>query len=196
MLLACYKDNHRVFGENYVQELVEKAGVLPNDIQWHFIGHLQSNKTKLILSIPNLAMVETVDSLKLAKALNKSAAELRKQPLNIMVQVNTSGEDTKSGANPKDAIELVGSIMKECPSLKVSGLMTIGRPGSPPDQPDFKFLAELKKQICEKYSIDTEEFELSMGMSNDFERAIEFGSTSVRVGSNIFGVREPKKTAV
>jgi len=195
MILACYKDNHKIFGENYVQELVEKASQLPEDIEWHFIGHLQGNKAKLIVNIPNLAMVETVDNLKLAKTLDKHAKQLRKSPLPVMVQVNTSGEDTaKSGCEPSECVQLVDDIKKECPNLKLSGLMTIGRPDAPPDQPDFILLSNLKKVVCEKLSIRGEDFDLSMGMSHDFEQAIQFGSTSVRVGSSIFGLREKKST--
>lgn len=95
LIEACYKAGHRNFGENYVQELCEKAAKLPQDIQWHFIGHLQSNKTKQIASVPNLFMVETVDREKIATALEKEIVKSgRKIPLNVMVQVNTSGEES------------------------------------------------------------------------------------------------------
>jgi len=196
MVMACYKDNHKHFGENYVQELVQKAELLPKDIQWHFVGHLQANKCKILLGISNLAMVETVDSLKLAKTLNKYSGELRLTPLPILLQVNTSGETSKSGVEVSKCVEIMGDIIKECTHLKMSGLMTIGNPEASEDQPDFKCLVDLRNQVCDKYSINPDDFGLSMGMSHDFEQAIQFGSTNVRVGSSIFGARESKKNSL
>ena len=157
MLQAVYDAGQRHFGENYVQEIVDKAPTLPSDIKWHFIGHLQSNKCKkLVTGVPSLYMVESVDSTKLANKLNTAVAaagnditkahaskllqddtachplpptHTEREPLNIMVQVNTTQEPQKSGVEPKDASALVGHVMKDCPALKFAGLMTIGKLG-------------------------------------------------------------------
>ncbi|KAL6058086.1 Pyridoxal phosphate homeostasis protein [Balamuthia mandrillaris] len=189
---ACFEETgHVYFGENYVQELVDKAKQLPTELQWHFVGHLQSNKCKQLCAIPNLHMVETVDSVKLAKALNKAAAaatETRTSPLNVMVQINTSSEDTKSGTTPETCVEVVEEVIQTCPNLRFCGLMTIGRPGPSPEI-DFRLLRDCRKRLCEKLQLNEEEVELSMGMSSDYLTAIEEGSTNVRVGSSIFGAR-------
>merc|ERR1712232_1096766 len=106
---ACYNAGQRHFGENYVKELLEKAPLLPDDIEWHFLGHLQSNKVKQLLTVKNLSVVETVDSLKLAKKLN-TASEQRTKPLVVYVQVNTSKENSKSGVEPLAVNDLVTAI--------------------------------------------------------------------------------------
>jgi len=191
LIKECYDAGQRVFGENYAQELTEKAKQLPSDIEWHFIGTLQSNKIKMLLSVPNLTMIETVHSKKLAQKLDKECQSVRPtNPLKIMVEVNTSGEETKSGIQPNECPDLVKYIINDLKYLKFCGLMTIGRPNAPPDQPDFRCLLDCRKQICEALSLDPNTFELSMGMSQDFEDAIRFGSTNVRVGTNIFGARD------
>jgi len=137
LVLACYKSGHLHFGENYVQEIVEKSKELPKDIQWHFIGHLQTNKCKqLIDGVSNLFMVETVDSVKLAETLNKCWKQ--EYPLKVLVQVNTSGESSKSGVPPSQCVDLAEYIMKELKCLKFEGLMTIGCPNASPDFYDFK----------------------------------------------------------
>jgi pyridoxal phosphate enzyme (YggS family) len=180
----------RKFGENYFQELLDKAAVLPGDIEWHFIGHLQSQKaSKLVRSVPNLAVVETVDSLKLAGKLNSACeAANRTLPLSVFIQVDTSGEDTKSGVEPAEVEALVRAIQSECPKLIVKGLMTIGAPG---DMSCFHKLANVRKDLIASGLGWTQETDLalSMGMSGDFEEAIAVGATSVRVGSTIFGAR-------
>jgi len=189
LVKLCYDAGHRHFGENYVQELVEKAKQLPNDIRWHFIGHLQSNKCKQLLEVPSLWIVETVDSYKLAQVLDKTCTNAgRKDPLNIFVQVKTSPEATKSGIEPVDVPELVAKIIKECKNLKFCGLMTIGQLEGDAQQ-DFKKLAYCKNDIVEKLKLSVDEVELSMGMSSDYETGIAMGSTNVRVGSIIFGTR-------
>jgi len=194
LVKACYEEGHRDFGENYVQELIDKSKLLPSDIKWHYIGHLQSNKCKSLLeSVSNLELIETVDSLKLAKTLNKHCTEFKKT-VKIFVQVNTSGESSKSGIPPSDVVKFVESVNKEFPNLKFSGLMTIGNPDSPSESnPDFKCLVECKKNVCSKLDIDASKVELSMGMSHDYENAIVAGSTNVRVGSSIFGARDYTK---
>lgn len=189
-----YAAGHRCFGENYVQELIDKAPKLPQDIEWHFIGHLQSNKAKvLVKGVPNLAMVETVDSEKLAKRLDAAAAENRQEALPVMVQVNTSGEETKSGINPGEpCVTLSRIIHDECPNLRLAGLMTIGMPDYSSRPENFKCLMNCRREVALALGLQENHLELSMGMSGDFESAIEMGSTNVRVGSTIFGARENK----
>ena len=123
-----YEAGHRHFGENYMQELTEKAELLPKDIIWHFIGHLQSNKaTKIINEVPNLGILETVDSLKLARKLN-SALESIPKDLDIYIQIDTSNEDTKSGITAEELPELIQAIRNDCKRLRIRGVMTIGAP--------------------------------------------------------------------
>ncbi|XP_052200659.1 uncharacterized protein LOC127807086 [Diospyros lotus] len=190
-----YDAGHRFFGENYVQEIVEKAPQLPEDIEWHFIGNLQSNKVKpLLTGVPNLAMVETVDDEKIANHLNRVVANIGRKPLKILVQVNTSGEETKSGVHPSECLELVKHVTSACPNLEFCGLMTIGMPDYTSTPENFKALANCRSEVCKALGIAEEQCELSMGMSGDFELAVEMGSTNVRIGSTIFGAREyPKK---
>ncbi|KAJ3765957.1 hypothetical protein FB446DRAFT_759134 [Lentinula raphanica] len=146
-ILVCYECGQRDFGENYVQELVDKAKELPPEIQWHFIGTLQSNKAKLLASVPNLHTVQTVSSLKIANALHKGLPSNRTSPLNVLLQINTSGEDSKSGLPPllsssssssldpasnqdrpqlSELQTLAKHIITSCPNLRLQGLMTIG----------------------------------------------------------------------
>ncbi|XP_058095161.1 uncharacterized protein LOC131240742 [Magnolia sinica] len=190
-----YDAGHRCFGENYVQELVDKAPQLPADIEWHFIGHLQSNKAKsLIAAVPNLEMVESVDDEKIANHLDRAVASIGRKPLKVLVQVNTSGEASKSGVDPSGCVELAKHVKLGCPNLEFSGLMTIGMLDYSSTPENFKALSECRIEVCKALGISEEECELSMGMSADFEQAIEMGSTNVRVGSTIFGAREyPKK---
>jgi len=187
---VAYDEGQRCFGENYVQEMVEKAAELPDDIEWHFIGHLQSNKCKTVLGVKNLAMVETVDSLKLATKLSRENNVLNRKPLKVMVQVNTSGEESKSGVPPEEAISLVRHIRsEECDGLSFAGLMTIGKIDTSPRPECFKILADIRKRLCDEEGLEEKDVELSMGMSNDYVSAIELGSTNIRVGSTIFGAR-------
>ncbi|KAG0215088.1 hypothetical protein BGX28_000793 [Mortierella sp. GBA30] len=164
----------------------EKAG------QRHF-GENYSNKCKTVASIPNLYVVETVDSVKKASMLDKACASAaRPQPLRIFLQVNTSGEESKSGMLSSESLKVARHVVSHCPHLKLAGLMTIGSPS--PDlengeNPDFKALSQCRAAICDALHI--EGLELSMGMSDDFQRALEQGSTNIRVGSTIFGSRPP-----
>lgn len=206
LIIAAYNSGQRHFGENYVQELVEKSHdkeILSNcsDIKWHFIGNLQRNKVNKIVTVPNLYLVETVDSEKLALALDAAWAREKgtsAEKLKIMVQINTSGEDVKNGADPAEAAQLYEFIRLNCDHLKPIGLMTIGRFDhdlSTGPNPDFQCLLQCRLDVCKRNAFSIRDVELSMGMSNDFEHAIEVGSTSVRVGSIIFGEREKKPQA-
>eukprot|EP00878_Enallax_costatus_P009568 GHUV01009998.1.p1 GENE.GHUV01009998.1~~GHUV01009998.1.p1 ORF type:complete len:254 (+),score=36.61 GHUV01009998.1:213-974(+) len=190
-----YDAGHRVFGENYVQELLDKAPLLPSDIKWHFIGHLQSNKVKSLLEgVPDLSMVETVDSVKLADRINRIASGLsRSDKLSVLLQVNTSGEETKYGCEPSEVVDIAQHIAQKCEALHLAGLMTIGMPDYSSRPENFTCLGECRSQVAAALGIDPEQLELSMGMSGDFEQAIEMGSTNVRVGSTIFGARDYSK---
>ncbi|CAJ2639838.1 pyridoxal phosphate homeostasis protein-like [Trifolium pratense] len=194
MIRQLYDAGHRVFGENYVQEIVEKAPQLPQDIQWHFIGHLQSNKVKTLMSaVPNLAMVEGVDNQKVANNLDRMVSTLGRNRLRVLVQVNTSGEESKSGVDPSSCVDLAKHVKLSCPNLEFSGLMTIGMPDYTSTPQNFQTLSNCRSEVCKALEMDEEQCELSMGMSGDFELAIESGSTNVRIGSTIFGPREYAK---
>ncbi|XP_017771115.1 PREDICTED: proline synthase co-transcribed bacterial homolog protein [Nicrophorus vespilloides] len=203
MIVDCYDEGQRDFGENYVKELSEKGineEILSKckEIRWHFIGHLQNNKVNKLLKTPNLYMIETVDSVELADLLNKNWQKIRTESdhrMKIMIQVNTSGEQEKSGADPGTVNGFGTHVIEKCPNLELVGLMTIGRfgynwrdEGAPPN-PDFLGLIECRAALCDHLGIDHVAMELSMGMSDDFEHAIDLGSGNVRVGSSIFGHR-------
>ncbi|XP_057765610.1 uncharacterized protein LOC130986271 isoform X2 [Salvia miltiorrhiza] len=189
-----YGVGHRCFGENYVQEIIEKAPQLPEDIEWHFVGHLQSNKAKALLTaVPHLAMVQGVDNEKVANNLDRVVSSIGRKPLKVLVQVNTSGEVSKSGLNPSECVEFVKHVKLGCPNLVFSGLMTIGMPDYTSTPENFKTLLNCRAEVCKALGIIESQCELSMGMSGDFEQAIEMGSTSVRIGTTIFGPRDYSK---
>ncbi|XP_012522983.1 pyridoxal phosphate homeostasis protein [Monomorium pharaonis] len=202
-IVTAYEAGQRHFGENYVNELVEKACsplILEKckEIQWHFIGNLQRNKVNKVLSIPNLYVIETVCSDKLANALNNSWPKFRKSDdskLNVMVQVNTSQEKEKNGCDVAQVSSIVKYVVQNCPNLNFMGLMTIGMFGydiTNGPNPDFICLIKCREKVCDELGINIKDIELSMGMSNDYEQAIELGSTNVRVGTVIFGERPQK----
>ncbi|KAH6572631.1 hypothetical protein BASA60_006517 [Batrachochytrium salamandrivorans] len=186
-IAAAYDLGLRHFGEN-VQELVEKAAVLPSDIHWHFIGSIQTNKCKVLAGISNLWAVESIDSIKKADAMNKACYE-RANALPVFLQVNTSGEESKSGLQESQCLEAAKHILDMCDKLKLMGLMCIGAPQNVKDghNPDFDMLVRCKLEI--ESNLGLSGLELSMGMSDDFESAISNGSTNVRIGSGIFGSR-------
>ena len=197
LTLMLLQTGQRYFGENYAQELMSKSADMPYDVAWHFIGPLQSNKAAPLVKtvgLDKLACIETISTIKLAAKLNRavdtwneeSLAEPKK--LGIYIQVNTSGEETKSGVSPgSEVCDLAKQISEECPSLSIDGLMTIGAPG---DDSCFDTLAECRVEVAKVLDREPEDLELSMGMSGDFEVAIAKGATSVRVGSTIFGARD------
>ena len=173
------------FGENYAQEMVEKAVALADlTLYWHFIGPIQSNKTALIAEVSD--WVHSIDRLKVARRLSEQRPD-DKAPLNVLVQVNTSNEDSKSGVAPDAAPELLAAI-NELPGLTLRGLMTI--PAATTNQAEqrepFRQLSELMAQLSDSLpQLDT----LSMGMSGDLEAAVSEGANIVRVGTDIFGAR-------
>lgn len=178
----------RVLGENYVQEALPKVEAIGDRVEWHFIGHLQSNKAKFVANRFN--MIESVGSISLAKELNKQA-EKQGIDIDVLVEVNTGGEESKSGIEPEDIEKLLKEI-SQFNRIKVKGLMTIPPYFSNPEdsRPYFKRLRELRDKLS-NLGIPNISFQhLSMGMSNDFEVAIEEGATIVRVGTAIFGERK------
>ncbi|CAF2039683.1 unnamed protein product [Rotaria magnacalcarata] len=195
-IVELYRAGQRHFGENYVDELENKSNnniILTEcpEIRWHFVGHLQSNKINRVLTrVPNLDCIQTIDSLALADRLNNNLMKQSKK-LNILLQINTSNEDQKSGIDRKDFLSLYEHIKSNCTQLTCLGLMTIGSLDNVKidDDSDFQVLVQCRKDLCEKYTLSLNEIELSMGMSNDYERAIQAGSTIVRVGSLLFGAR-------
>jgi len=180
---------HTHFGENYVQEGVDKVQHF-NDPQltWHFIGPLQSNKSKLVSQ--NFDWVHTVERDKIAKRLNEQRPN-NKPPLNVCIQVNISGEASKSGVSPEDVLTLA-QLIHSLDNLVLRGLMTIGQPSDDISHVNSQFnqMNELFIQLQQNFpDVDT----LSMGMSGDIDSAIAHGSTMVRIGSAIFGQRAPKQ---
>ncbi|KAL0207234.1 hypothetical protein P9112_011862 [Eukaryota sp. TZLM1-RC] len=182
LIQKLYDFGHRDFGENYAQELCEKASALPNDITWHFIGPCQSNKVKSVAQISHL-VVHTIDRVKIASKFSEEASRLGKV-IPVFVQVNISSEASKSGVLPgEEALELCRFVLEHCTYLKLNGLMTIGKIG---DVSAFEALRNLADTIALKLGHD---MQCSMGMSGDFEDAVRFGSDVVRIGSSIFGKR-------
>lgn len=177
----------RDFGENKVQELTEKEELLPKDIRWHMIGHLQRNKVKYVVG--KACMIHSVDSLRLAEEISKEA--LKKQiSVPILVEVNVAGEESKFGVSVQEAPSLIEQIC--ClPGLQVKGLMTIAPYVEDPEENRivFRNLRKLSVDIREKNFDNVTMDILSMGMTGDYEVAIEEGATHVRVGTGIFGER-------
>lgn len=188
-ILELYHLGHRDFGENYVQELVDKQKQLPQDIHWHFIGHLQSNKVKYIASFVHL--VHGIDSFKLLKEVNKQAKKVNRA-IDILLQVHIAAEETKFGLDEKELNEIMTSKeLSELKNVNIRGLM--GMASFTDDREKVREEFGYLKSLFGKYSksgISNSKFEiLSMGMSDDYEVAIEEGSTMARIGSLIFGER-------
>lgn len=184
-ILELYHIGQRDFGENYVQELVEKADKLPKDINWHFIGHLQTNKVKLIA--PFVQLIHGVDSLKLLKEINKQA-EKNKRKINCLLQIHIAQEETKFGFD-KEELKATIQQSKELDLKNVSICGLMGMASFTNDLTKVKNEFQVLRSIFET----TSNLEiLSMGMSSDYNIAIEVGSSMVRIGSLLFGVREKK----
>ena len=187
MLEEVYSLGIRDFGENKVQELVDKAEQLPDDIRWHMIGHLQRNKVKYI--VDKVYMIHSVDSLRLAEEISKEAVKLG-IIVNILIEVKVAGEESKFGVTPEDTPGLVQEI-SHLPGILVRGLMTIA-PFVENAEDNRIFFSALKKLYVDitNKNIDNVRMDyLSMGMTGDYEVAIEEGASFVRVGTGIFGER-------
>ena len=177
----------RLVGENKVQEASAKLGQVRGDVAWHMLGHLQRNKVKKAVVL--FDMIQSVDSEDLAVEMDKRAAELGRV-MDVLVEVNTSGEDTKFGARPEDCIDLVGK-MSHLRHISVRGLMTVGAftPCEEIVRTGFRLLRDLRDAI-RRANIEHVRMDfLSMGMTSDFEMAIEEGANMVRIGTAIFGER-------
>ena len=187
MLQEAYDTGCRDFGENKVQELVDKYEVLPKDIRWHMIGHLQRNKVKYI--VDKVYLIHSVDSLKLAEEISKEAVK-KNVSVNILIEVNAAGEETKFGITLEDAKQLVREVAK-LPNVHIKGLMTIA-PMVEKAEENRVFFQQLKKLSVDiaAENIDNVSMEvLSMGMTGDYSVAVSEGATLVRVGTGIFGER-------
>jgi len=184
---ALYDLGQRDFGENYVQELVDKQALLPKDIRWHFVGHLQSNKVKFIA--PFVHLVHGVDSFKLLKELNKQAAKSGRV-INCLLQVHIAQEETKFGMDAKELEEAVGHI-GEWKDLRICGLMGMASFSDDTQKirGEFSYLKGLFNQYMLTPVVNRESLVLSMGMSGDYRIAVAEGSTLVRIGSLLFGAR-------
>ena len=187
MLQEAYDTGCRDFGENKVQELVDKYEVLPKDIRWHMIGHLQRNKVKYI--VDKVYLIHSVDSLRLAEEISKEAVK-KNVSVNILIEVNAAGEETKFGTTLEDAKQLVREAAK-LPNVHIKGLMTIA-PMVEKAEENRVFFQQLKKLSVDiaAENIDNVSMEvLSMGMTGDYSVAVSEGATLVRVGTGIFGER-------
>jgi pyridoxal phosphate enzyme (YggS family) len=188
-LMEAYNAGQRIFGENKIQEMTEKWQQMPKDIEWHMIGHVQSNKVKYMVQYVKL--IHGVDSLKLLKEINRQAARWRKN-INCLLQIHIAEEETKFGLDENELIELLNSDeFKEMSNIKVIGLMGMATFTENQEQikKEFDYLKSIfdksKKLKTENCQLNT----LSMGMSGDYQLAIDCGSTMVRIGSSIFGGR-------
>ena len=180
-----YDLGHRNFGENKVQELEFKYESLPKDIKWHMIGHLQSNKVKKV--IPIVSLIHSVDSLKLLKTINKESKKIDKT-MDCLIQVNISNENSKFGFIKKELEFLNQDFLNDFKYIKIRGLMGMASFTNNEKQirKEFKYL----KEIFDDFNTSLDDFNiLSMGMSNDYSIALEYGSNMVRIGSKIFGKR-------
>ena len=191
MIQEVYDFGHRVFGENKAQEMMEKYEALPKDIQWHMIGHLQTNKVKYIA--PFVSMIHSVDSLKLLKEIDKEAIK-NNRVIDYLLQIDIANEDTKFGMLEKEAIELLSSEdFAQLKNIRTCGVMGIGSitVDINKTRQEFKNLKVTFLTLKEKFFKNEDYFtEISMGMSSDYDIAIEEGSTIVRIGSLIFGQRD------
>lgn len=187
LLREAYDAGYRAFGENKVQEILWKREELPADIEWHMIGHLQTNKVKQV--VPHVAMIHSVDSVHLAAEISKRCIAIDKV-MPVLVEVNVAGEESKFGVAPQDTEDFVRSIAV-LPGITVAGLMTSAPYTENPEsnRQYFRNLRELSIDIASKNIDNVNMYELSMGMTGDFEVAIEEGSTIVRIGTAIFGER-------
>lgn len=185
-IVSAYNSGQRDFGENYIQELLDKVDELPNDIRWHFIGHLQSNKVKYIA--PFVYMIHAVDSVKLLHEINKQALK-NKRKISVLLQIHIAKEDSKFGFTIDELSELVESkSLNEFEAIEFSGLMAMATNTDDTSQisSEFESVQKLQKH-CQSYfpNFNT----LSIGMSQDYHIAMQYGSTYIRLGTSIFGSR-------
>lgn len=187
MLQEAYDAGQRVFGENKVQEIMDKYDQLPHDIEWHMIGHLQRNKVKYI--VDKVALIHSVDSYRLAETIEEEAAK-KNITVSVLIEVNVAEEDSKFGVHVSEVEELLMQI-KDFPHIRVKGLMTIAPfvDDAEENREVFQKLKQLSVDIADKNMNNVTMNVLSMGMTGDYTVAVEEGATMVRVGTGIFGGR-------
>ena len=189
-LQAAYDEGQRIFGESHEQELSKKQATMPDDIQWHFIGHLQTNKVKYIA--PYIDMIEAVDSIKLLKEINKQAAK-HDRVINVLLELHIAQEATKYGLTPNACRQLLADgEWRELKNVHISGIMMMASNVDDEDQIRSEFMqaADFFDEVKAEYFADDDAFcERSWGMSHDYKIAVECCSTMVRVGTTIFGPR-------
>lgn len=189
-ILVAYNAGQKIFGENRVQELLKKKDLLPSDIEWHLIGHLQTNKVKLI--VPFVSMIQSVDSFRLLKTINDEARKTGRT-VNCLLQLHIAKEETKFGFSIQEVTEMLrDSSVRTLESIKICGVMGMATFTNDKDmvRAEFRYLADCFRKLKTDYFPGNPDFkEISMGMSGDFAIAISEGSTMVRIGSLIFGER-------
>jgi pyridoxal phosphate enzyme (YggS family) len=191
-IMPVYQKGQRIFGENKVQEMVDKHEQMPKDIEWHLIGHLQTNKVKYIA--PFVSMIHSIDSLKLLNEVEKQAAK-NNRVINVLLQMHVANEETKFGLDQTELIELMDYYLsnpKNYVHVNIVGIMGMATNTNDTNQirNEFKQLKGIFQFIKNSYFINKKDFaEISMGMSSDYTIAIEEGSTMVRIGSLLFGHR-------
>lgn len=190
IILEAYKAGHKIFGENKVQELVRKHDNLPKDIEWHMVGHLQTNKVKYIAGF--ISLIHSVDSIKLLNTINKEASKINRI-IDCLLQLSLAKEETKFGLTYEEIRNIIGSKeFKEMKNVRITGLM--GMATFTGDEAiissEFNYLAKCFYQLKQSFYDDSDYFkELSMGMSNDYHLAIKAGTTMIRIGSILFCAR-------
>lgn len=189
-ILEAYNAGHRIFGESRAQELVDKRQSLPSDIEWHFIGRLQSNKVKDIASF--IHTIHSIDSVKLIREVEKQATK-NERVIRVLLEIRVAREETKAGLTPEECREMLSSVpLASFPHVQIGGLMAMATNTDDEDQirNEFRQVRRLFEDIKKTYFADATHFDtLSMGMSSDYQLAIREGSTMVRLGSMLFGDR-------
>lgn len=189
-LAAAYEVGQRLFGENRAQELIAKAPELPNDIRWHFIGHLQKNKVRAIM--PHVSVIESIDSVELLKLVEKEAARIDRT-VDVLLQLHVAQEETKSGFSVDEVIEAGENGLLTCyPHVRVCGVMAMASLTEDMEQvaQEFDLVRRTYLTLKDGCFDESPDFnELSMGMSNDWQVAVKYGATLVRIGTAIFGPR-------
>jgi len=184
-LKEAYEAGQRIFGENKIQEMTDKQAQLPEDIEWHMIGHVQTNKVKYMA--PYVSLIHSVDRMKLLKEVQKQAAS-NNRTIDVLIQVKIAEEDSKFGMAPNDAEDLLSSnVIDDFPNVRIVGLM--GMATFTDDEEQLKREFSIVEALYTRFRESVPLKELSMGMSGDYKLAIENGSTMIRVGSAIFGAR-------
>ncbi len=190
-ILEAYNTGHRIFGENRVQEFLSKKDFLPGDIEWHYIGHLQSNKVKYI--VPFISMIQSVDTFRLLKIIDNEALKIGRV-IDCLLQFHIAREETKFGYSMEEINEMMGSgDFQQLKHVRICGIMGMGTFTSNNElvRDEFRLLYHYFSELKRKYFSDRPSFrEISMGMSGDFRIAVEEGSTIIRIGSVIFGERK------